>query len=184
MTSTDHRPSTAIGSRRRNQRFVGGVAAGSTLGLALAQVVVNLAQLPADAGLGPLAGPVLTPAVAALLLSGTAVLAIAGRTPPGVDPVVDHHRCRPDVAASPRHRVLVGSVVGAAPPPSGRAGPVGSGGCPRLHRTGPDAAVRCASIERRTTAPRDRTSKPGQCGSERPTSSSARALSPDISRST
>jgi hypothetical protein len=83
MTSTDHRPSTAIGSRRRNQRFVGGVAAGSTLGLALAHLLVNLAQLPADAGLGPLAGPVLTPAVAALLLSGTAVLAIAGRTPPG-----------------------------------------------------------------------------------------------------
>ena len=83
MTSTDHRPTTTIGSRRRNKRIVGEVAAGSTLGLAVAHLLVNLTQLPADAGLGLLAGRVLTPAVAALLLSGTAVLAIAGRTPPG-----------------------------------------------------------------------------------------------------
>jgi hypothetical protein len=82
-TATDHRTSPPIGLRRRNQRIAGGVAAGSTLGLAVAHLLVNLAQLPNDAGLGLIAGPVLTPAVAALLLSATAVRTVASRTLPG-----------------------------------------------------------------------------------------------------
>jgi hypothetical protein len=82
-TSTELRPSPSLGARPRNQRIIAGIAACSTLGLAVAHLLVNLAQLPADAGVGLIVGPSLTPAIAALLLSGTAVRVVAGRKPRG-----------------------------------------------------------------------------------------------------
>src|SRR5690348_3643341 len=82
-TSSGHLSSTPVGSPPLSRRLVGAVAACSTVGLAAAHLVVNIAGLPADAGPGLIAGVVLAPAVLALVLSWSAVLIIARSGPPG-----------------------------------------------------------------------------------------------------
>jgi hypothetical protein len=64
------------------QRAAAAIAAGAALGLAIAHLVMNLSQLPAEGSIWLLIGPVLTPSALAGLLAVAAVSAGRHRNTP------------------------------------------------------------------------------------------------------